>query len=80
MDLDSAEQIAEHLMTRHGLMGRGWSFAFNRRKRSLGLCHYTARRIELSSHFVEMNDETQVRDTVLHEIAHALAGREESGR
>lgn len=63
-------------MTRHGLIVKGWTFAFNRRKRSLGICNYTAKRIELSCYFVAQNDEAAVRDTILHEIAHALAGQE----
>jgi predicted SprT family Zn-dependent metalloprotease len=62
-------------MTEHRLIQRGWSFAFNRRKRSLGLCHFEAKRIELSALFVTGNNEPAVRDTLLHEIAHALAGR-----
>lgn len=40
----------------------------------MGLCNYAARRIELSALFVAMNDEKLVCDTILHEIAHALAG------
>ncbi len=59
-------------MDRHGLAD--WSFAFNRHKTHLGLCRYDDRRIELSIHYVLANDEPSVRDTVLHEIAHALAG------
>lgn len=62
------------LLVEHGLAGRGWSFGFNRRKRSLGLCNHAAKRIELSSAFVLLNGVEVVRDTLLHEIAHALAG------
>ena len=74
MDPINAELLANRLMTRHGLFAAGWSFGFNRRKRSLGLCRYEQKRIELSIWFVAANDEAAVRDTVLHEIAHALAG------
>lgn len=63
-------------MADHGLTQRGWSFAFNRRKSSLGLCNYDTKRIELSAFFVAANDDDAVGDTVRHEIAHALAGRE----
>jgi predicted SprT family Zn-dependent metalloprotease len=66
------EALAIGLMRQHGL--ERWQFAFNRRKRSLGLCRYTLRRIELSSHFALAHDEVEVRDVILHEIAHALAG------
>lgn len=40
----------------------------------MGLCVYHRRTIELSIHFVERNPEEEIRDTVLHEIAHALVG------
>ena len=74
MDLAAAKQLAQQLMNQYGLTHSGWSFTFNRRKRTLGLCNYDAKRVELSQHFVICNDEQAVRDTVLHEIAHALAG------
>jgi predicted SprT family Zn-dependent metalloprotease len=66
--------LAEELMARHGLAG--WTFGFNRRKRTLGLCHHAARIIELSIYFVERNCLEEIRDTILHEIAHALVGPE----
>lgn len=65
-------QLALDLLASHGL--QDWSFAFNWRKRSLGLCLYRLRRIELSVHFVERNDRVEIVDTILHEIAHALVG------
>jgi len=68
-----AESLSRQLLVAHGLAD--WSFAFNRRKRALGLCLYDARRIELSRYFVIAHDQPAVRDTILHEIAHALAGR-----
>jgi len=76
MDLPTARHLAETLLAEHGLSAADppWTFRFNRRKRALGTCHYGPRRIELSTHFVVANDADEVRDTVLHEIAHALAG------
>lgn len=72
MEFQAAETIAHQLLAAHPLPG--WTFGWNRRKRALGLCRYAQRRIELSHYFVRDNDEPAVRDTVLHEIAHALAG------
>lgn len=72
MEFESAARMALELMSQHGV--GDWSFAWNRRKRSLGLCRYRTRRIELSYHFVYANEDAQVRETILHEIAHALAG------
>ncbi|HEV2971608.1 MAG TPA: SprT-like domain-containing protein [Pirellulales bacterium] len=74
MTLTDVESLALRLMCRHGL--RDWKFGFNRRQRSLGLCRYTARRIELSTCFVVAHDEPWIRDVILHEIAHALAGHD----
>ena len=64
--------MAQELMARHGL--KGWKFAFNRRKRALGLCRYGTKAIELSVYLVDANTTDEVRDTILHEIAHALVG------
>ena len=64
--------LALELMARHGL--EGWKFAFNRRKRALGLCRYGTKAIELSVYLVDANTTDEVRDTILHEIAHALVG------
>ena len=72
----SARQLAIELMDAHGL--RDWSFAFNRAKRTMGLCRHHQRRIELSVYFVLSNDAASVRDCILHEIAHALAGLTEA--
>ncbi len=72
MHLADAHALAITLLSEHGL--HNWSFAFNRRKRAFGLCDYAKRTVFLSSVLTELNGETEVRDTLLHEIAHALAG------
>ncbi len=74
MDLPTAATLASRLMHDHGLIAAGWAFKWNHGRRTLGLCRYTGQTIELSVYFVLKNDEAQVRDTILHEIAHALAG------
>ncbi len=74
MQFHNVRTSALELLAKHGL--REWAFAFNWRKRSMGLCVYSSRRIELSVHFVERNDHAEVVDTILHEIAHALVGPE----
>jgi transposase len=68
----AARALELELMARHGL--QGWTYAFNKRKRTLGLCRFAQRRIELSVHLADRNSTEEVRDTVLHEIAHALVG------
>lgn len=68
----AVETFATQLITAHGLSD--WSFAYNRRKRAMGLCVYQRRTIELSAPFVERNGPPELLDTLLHEIAHALVG------
>jgi predicted SprT family Zn-dependent metalloprotease len=72
MDLETAGDLARDLMDDHGL--GAWGFAFDNAKRRCGNCHFGKWRITLSRYYVRMNDEAEVRDTILHEIAHAMAG------
>ncbi|MDB5313175.1 MAG: SprT-like family protein [Gemmataceae bacterium] len=52
----------------------GWRLEFTRAVRLLGVCRYRSRVIGLSRHLVERNPPEQVRETLLHECAHALVG------
>lgn len=70
--LQLIQQLAEALMKRYGLIEKGWSFGFNHRTRSVGVCHYRTKRIELSLHHAEQSDLTEIIDTIKHEIAHAV--------
>ena len=74
----AAQDLALKLMAEHGLAG--WTFAFNGSYKQLGRCiqydNGSPGRIELSVHFGEAADDNQLRDTILHEIAHALCGVE----
>lgn len=72
MDLQDAARLARTLMDEHGL--RDWAFALDRARVRAGACHFTDRRISLSRHVTLAHDPEQVRETVLHEVAHALVG------
>lgn len=74
MNLFSAEELAISLMTRHGLIWANWKFKFDRSVKRLGLCKHKEKIISLGQHATLVNDETAVRNTILHEIAHALVG------
>jgi SprT protein len=74
MTLNQARELAEGLMRLHRLLPK-WSFTFDRSKVRFGKCDYRMKRISLSKYLVELNKEDDVRDTILHEIAHALAPR-----
>jgi predicted SprT family Zn-dependent metalloprotease len=65
MNLYEAANLARQLMADHGLAG--WSFQFDHARRRFGCCNYT-----LSRSLTLLNPIDSVRDTLLHEIAHAL--------
>jgi hypothetical protein len=69
MTLQDAKAMALTLMDAHGL--QDWTFAFDRAVRRFGTCNRAMRRITLSAPLVKLNSEAEVRDTILHEIAHA---------
>lgn len=72
MRIYDAARLARALMVEHGLVG--WTFRFDKAKRRFGVCRYKVKVIGLSGYLTQMNEEARVRDTILHEIAHALAG------
>ena len=66
--------MARRLMDEHGL--GAWTFAFLEAERRLGDCHFRDRVIRIGrAHALDASD-AEITDTVLHEIAHALAGPE----
>ncbi|GAA0582371.1 hypothetical protein GCM10010172_79350 [Paractinoplanes ferrugineus] len=72
MELTEARRLACGLMARHGL--RGWRLVFDNAKTRAGVCRYDRKEIGLSGPLVALYEVDQVTDTVLHEIAHAMAG------
>jgi len=72
MELEHAKELALELMKQHGL--KFWYFEFDNSKRRFGICRHYRRTIGLSRNLVLLNTKESVKDTILHEIAHALAG------
>ncbi|MCA5892289.1 SprT-like domain-containing protein [Isoptericola sp. NEAU-Y5] len=72
MDQDAAARLARGLIAEHGL--EGWTFRFDRARRRAGLCRHDRREISLSGPLTALYDEADVREVVLHEVAHALVG------
>ena len=72
MDLQELSAIAAREMAKHGL--RGWTFALADTKRRLGVCKYRTKRIEIAEYYARNSVPETVLDTLLHEIAHAIAG------
>ena len=73
MNLDDAEAMAVSLIAGH-IDEKGWTFKFDNAKTRLGHCRDATKTIYISRHLVLLNDEDEVRDTILHEIAHAIVG------
>ncbi len=71
-DLPSIRLSAEALIARH--LDDSWSFAFDNAKRRAGACDYTRKRITVSRYLSARYDDETNRQTLLHEVAHALAG------
>lgn len=71
MEKDKAVLLAKELMKKYGL--ENWSFKFDRAKRRTGRCS-CKKFISLSEFFVKNNEESTVKQTLLHEIAHAIVG------
>ena len=74
MTIDKAKQLAINLMTKHGLIEKGWSLRFDKAKRRYGCCMHSRRIISLSSPLTQIRQDDNVKNTILHEIAHALVG------
>lgn len=72
MDTRDALALARSLVAEHGLTG--WRVELDRAKTRAGACHYAKKLITLSGPLTWLHSEEQVRDTILHEVAHALVG------
>ena len=80
MNLEKAEALAKSLMMRHGV--GHLPFEFSRTRRTIAACAYAGfkhdrrtwmpTKIMLSSHWAKVMDENDIREIILHEIAHAL--------
>ena len=70
--LAAIAKMAEGLIAEHGLAG--WSVQFDDASRRAGQCDYVTKVIGLTRLYCLTASEAEVRNTVLHEIAHALVG------
>lgn len=72
MNLPDVLDLARTLMVEHGV--GDWGLGLDRARRRAGQTDHTRHRITLSRHLMALYDEAEVRETVLHEIAHARVG------
>src|SRR5262245_46995617 len=71
--LEAVAQLARDLLAVHHL--GNWSFQFDHGTKRAGCCHYATHVIALSQAFALHAPAQEIRDTLLHEIAHALVGQ-----
>lgn len=74
MEAREALRLARTLLREHGL--EDWQVTLDRAKTRAGSCRFHTRTITLSRALTELHSEAEVRETILHEIAHALVGPE----
>jgi predicted SprT family Zn-dependent metalloprotease len=72
MNLIEAKKYGEMIMESNNLFD--WNFEFDRAKKRFGCCNYTKKIISISKYLTFLNPEKIVKNTILHEVAHALAG------
>lgn len=74
-NLKSAQDVKEYVhavLMSVGLWDKGWRFDWNRRTGAFGVCNYKKRRVFLSKFLFPMMCDKEIKDTILHEVAHAL--------
>lgn len=71
--LAAISALAQKLLAEHSLTG--WSFAYDHASRRAGCCDFRRKRISLALQFARQAGAEEIRDTLLHEIAHALVGK-----
>ncbi|MFY4731213.1 SprT-like domain-containing protein [Nitrospira sp. BLG_2] len=72
MNTTDAATLARSLMIEHGV--GDWAFEFDRAKKRAGCCKHRKHMLTLSSYYIQNNSDEDIKDTILHEIAHAIAG------
>jgi len=71
-ELTRVRRWADALIALH--LDPSWSFGFDNAKRRAGLCDYTRKRITVSRYLAARYDDETNHQTLLHEVAHAIAG------
>lgn len=74
MNLETMGRIARLELRAMGLADEGWKFKWDRASVRFGQCNYRTKTISMSARLTEANDEARCRNTLTHEIAHALVG------
>ncbi len=70
--MQQIEELAITLLKQHGL--NEWGFTWDHAKTRFGSCDHSRKEITLSKFLTSKREIHEVRNTILHEIAHALVG------
>jgi predicted SprT family Zn-dependent metalloprotease len=75
MDLDRAEKLVVELADLHHVnVTNDWTLAWHDDTSAVGMTDYWDRTISFSRPLIEINDESVLRETTLHEFAHVKVG------
>jgi predicted SprT family Zn-dependent metalloprotease len=73
-NFDRNLDICLDAMEKHGLLGQGWDFTISKTKNIIADCNDVKDVIRMSRMHLELGGEYEVKQVILHEIAHALVG------
>lgn len=69
----TTREIKEYARAKLNELGlTSWRFEFSNTKRQIGVCEYRSKTIKLSQRWAEVLEDAEIKDVILHEIAHAL--------
>ena len=74
VELEAIAERARAIIAQHRL--NQWSFQFDHGIRRAGCCQYDTHVISLSYNYAKYTSDQNIQEAILHEIAHALVGKE----
>ncbi|RKU25033.1 hypothetical protein C6497_16800 [Candidatus Poribacteria bacterium] len=77
ISLPDIETMGIQLIQKHedkNELGTGWNFGFDLAPARAGICRYKEKQISLSVTYCLKANKSEIRNTILHEIAHAIVG------
>src|SRR3954467_3208869 len=66
------QEMSDNALKKHGLFAKGWRSNFTKASDILAQCRHNEKRLVYSIHYLESVDEHDLKQTILHEVAHAL--------
>lgn len=69
-----AQEMTDVELRRYGLWQIGWRTAFTKSTEYIAACYFDSKRIAISIPALNARSEPELKQTILHEVAHALVG------